>query len=108
MVKAEGTCKWAKKSKVIGSRSPKQCRERWHENLDPRLNHDPITREEGDIILDLVARKGHKWAEIARALEGRSDNAVKNWYSGVQSRKKRRESALESLRQKSLQREDSH
>ena len=32
---------------------------------------------------------GKKWAEIARRLGNRSDNAVKNWWNGSQNRKKR-------------------
>ncbi|KAG5935138.1 hypothetical protein E4U59_005804, partial [Claviceps monticola] len=58
MVKRKGARNWAKISAVVGSRSAKQCRERWHHSLNPRLNHDPITREEGDCILGWVAQKG--------------------------------------------------
>ncbi|KAG5915357.1 hypothetical protein E4U61_004695 [Claviceps capensis] len=103
----EGARDWVEVSNFVGSRSAKQCRERWHQVLDPQLNHDPITREEGDLILKLVAQKGQKWAEIARQLRGRSDNTVKNWHNGVQKKRKRRESALELQRQNALQREDS-
>ncbi|KAG5968450.1 hypothetical protein E4U58_001853 [Claviceps cyperi] len=107
MVEDKGAKNWAVISSHVGSRSPKQCRERWHQSLDPRLNHDPITEEEGQFITNWVIQKGPQWAEIARRLEGRSDNAVKNWYNGVQNRNKRRGSALESQRQKASQREDS-
>ncbi|KAG5940669.1 hypothetical protein E4U59_002293 [Claviceps monticola] len=103
----EGARDWVEVSSFVGSRSAKQCRERWHQVLDPQLNHDPITRYEGDFILKWVARKGQQWAKIARQLKGRSDNAVKNWYNGVQKKSKRRESALELQRQNASQREDS-
>ncbi|KAG5913559.1 hypothetical protein E4U61_006758 [Claviceps capensis] len=104
----EGARDWVEVSSFVGSRSAKQCRESWHQVLDPQLNHDPITWEEGDFILKWVARKGQQWAEIARQLRGRSDNAVKNWYNGVQKKSKCRESALELQRQNASQREDSH
>lgn len=69
---------------MLGSRTPKQCRERYHQNLKPTLNHDPITPEEGAMIERLVNEYGHCWADIARRLNGQSDNAVKNWWNGSQ------------------------
>ncbi|KAF3484134.1 FlbD [Arthroderma uncinatum] len=70
-------------------RSPKQCRERFHQNLKPTLNHDPISAEEGLVIERLVSEMGKRWAEIARRLGNRSDNAVKNWWNGSVNRKRR-------------------
>ncbi|KAG6172929.1 hypothetical protein E4U47_002534 [Claviceps purpurea] len=98
-VRKSGARNWVGISDYIGTRSAKQCRERYHQSLNPSLNHDPITREEGEIILDWVAQSGAQWAQIARHLKGRSDNAVKNWFNGVKNRNKRRESALDLQRQ---------
>ncbi|KAG6047679.1 hypothetical protein E4U17_007418 [Claviceps sp. LM77 group G4] len=106
MVQKQGAKGWDEISKNIGSRSAKQCRERWHQSLDPRLRHGPITKEEGDVILDWVARKGPQWAEIGRHLKYRSDNAVKNWWNGVQNQSKRKEKALALKRQKASQQDD--
>ncbi|KAG5913645.1 hypothetical protein E4U61_006665 [Claviceps capensis] len=101
MVRDIGAREWVRISAVVGSRSAKQCRERWHHRLNPRLIHDPITREEGDFILGWVARKGQQWAAISRRLEGRSDNAVKNWYYAMKSRIRRRERASQRKRRSS-------
>ncbi|EMD62524.1 hypothetical protein COCSADRAFT_221816 [Bipolaris sorokiniana ND90Pr] len=89
LVARNGPHNWVRISQEIGSRSPKQCRERYHQNLKPSLNHDPITGEEGELIEKMVAEMGKRWAEIARRLKGRSDNAVKNWWNGGQNRRKR-------------------
>ncbi|KAF9638390.1 putative trichome differentiation protein gl1 protein [Lasiodiplodia theobromae] len=89
IVSQQGANNWVRISQMLRTRTPKQCRERFHQNLKPTLNHDPITPEEGEIIERLVAEMGKKWAEIARQLNGRSDNAVKNWWNGGQNRRRR-------------------
>jgi Myb-like DNA-binding protein FlbD len=89
LVHTQGAHNWVRISVLIGSRSPKQCRERFHQNLKPTLSHDPITPEEGILIERLVNEMGKRWAEIARRLDGRSDNAVKNWWNGGMNRRRR-------------------
>ncbi|KAI1266742.1 Homeodomain-like protein [Xylariaceae sp. FL1019] len=89
LVGNQGPLNWVRISHHIHSRTPKQCRERYHQNLKPSLNHDPITPEEGVMIDNLVREIGKKWAEIARRLNNRSDNAVKNWWNGSMNRRKR-------------------
>lgn len=91
LVATTGALNWVHIAQTIGSRSPKQCRERYHQNLKPSLVHEPITAEEGAQIEYLVETMGKKWADIARRLHGRSDNAVKNWYNGSMNRRRRLE-----------------
>ncbi|KAK9356633.1 hypothetical protein V1505DRAFT_365187 [Lipomyces doorenjongii] len=89
LVNTHGPTNWVRISQLLGTRTAKQCRERYHQNLKPSLNHSPISAEEGLLIESLVARFGKKWAEIARHLAGRSDNAVKNWWNGGANRRRR-------------------
>jgi Myb-like DNA-binding protein FlbD len=89
LVQNHGPLNWVRIAQSLSSRTPKQCRERYHQNLKPTLNHEPITPEEGRLIEELVKQIGKRWAEIARRLNGRSDNAVKNWWNGSQNRRMR-------------------
>jgi Myb-like DNA-binding protein FlbD len=89
LVHTQGPLNWVRIANTLSTRTPKQCRERYHQNLKPTLCHEPITHEEGLLIEKLVHEIGKRWAEIARRLVGRSDNAVKNWWNGSQNRRKR-------------------
>jgi Myb-like DNA-binding protein FlbD len=89
LVRSQGPNNWVRISQHMHFRSPKQCRERYHQNLKPTLNHDPITPEEGVLIDRMVKEMGKRWAEIARRLGQRSDNAVKNWWNGSMNRRRR-------------------
>ena len=89
LVGIHGAHSWTVIASALTSRTPKQCRERWHQNLDPRLDHTSIRPEEGQLIDELVREMGKRWAEIARRLPGRSDNAVKNWWNGGLNRRNR-------------------
>ncbi|KAI5968850.1 hypothetical protein CANMA_002024 [Candida margitis] len=89
LISMYGATNWVRIANTLETRTPKQCRERYHQNLKPSLNRAPITVEEGELIEKLVAQYGKKWAEISRHLNGRSDNAIKNWWNGGANRRRR-------------------
>ncbi|GBG34263.1 Transcription factor MYB3R-2 [Hondaea fermentalgiana] len=75
---------WTKIAEHIPGRTAKQCRERWHLNLDPSINRGPWTKQEDDILMGLHAKIGNKWAEIKRSLPGRTENGVKSRFKSIQ------------------------
>ncbi|GMH78427.1 hypothetical protein TL16_g07798 [Triparma laevis f. inornata] len=75
-----GTTKWSLVADELRSRSGKQCRERYHNHLDPTVKKGSWTKEEDELILSLQKEYGNAWAKITSFLPGRTDNAVKNRY----------------------------
>jgi hypothetical protein len=46
-----GTKHWGLIGGHLNGRTGKQCRERWHNQLDPAIRKDPWTRSEEDTLL---------------------------------------------------------
>ena len=65
----------------IHVKTPKQCRERWHTRLNPKIKVVSWTEAEKEKLFELHKKTVNKWAEIAKDLPGRTDNSVKNYFS---------------------------
>ncbi|GAA5941616.1 uncharacterized protein JCM15063_001637 [Sporobolomyces koalae] len=91
-----GCEKWVLIANELGTRSGKQCRERWHNHLDPSINKSEWTPEEDALIKSMYEQIGSKWAEMARYLPGRPDNAIKNHWNASQVREKRAKAKIQA------------
>ncbi|EAY06784.1 Myb-like DNA-binding domain containing protein [Trichomonas vaginalis G3] len=77
---------WKTISSLMGTRSPRQCRERYINYLAPGLANDKWTPQEDQLLIEKQKLFGKKWIHIAQFFPRRSSANIKNRWSQLVSK----------------------
>ena len=83
---------WNLISKLMVTRNPRQCRERWNNYINPELSNLPWTIEEDLLLAKIYAQTGPHWSKIGKYFPRRSDNSIRNRWHALLKRSERRNS----------------
>ena len=92
-MKVIGDKNWSMISKWIPNRTDVQCRERYWNILDPKINHTNWSSEEDNKLLEAWEKLDFKWSQIAMVMGTRTDNQWWRRYNilkGVKGNSRRR------------------
>ncbi|OMJ71571.1 hypothetical protein SteCoe_30190 [Stentor coeruleus] len=96
IVSSRGAKAWSAIAKELNTmiheglqvRQGRHCRERWYNHVDPSLVKGLWKEEEDDFIINQQIIMGNKWSEIARKMQGRTENSVKNRFKSLMRKQK--------------------
>jgi hypothetical protein len=77
---------WRVIGRLMGNRTPRQCRERYNNYLAPSLRIAPWTEAEESLLVEKFNQLGPKWSQMAVFFNRRSAVSLKNHYAKISQR----------------------
>ena len=101
---------WHRVSLEMGTRSIRQCRERWRFFLDPDVDHNIWTNEENQLLMEKYKEIGPKWTYLQIFFPKRSYINIRNHFRKLENAEKRKTSPekMSSQRQNQPQQQQHH
>lgn len=90
LIDVYGPAHWSTIASSMEGREGKQCRERWHNHLNPAIMKDSWTEQEDLRLFLLYKLYGSKWSVLSFMFAGRTDNSIKNHWNSIMKKKVRR------------------
>ena len=87
LIEKKGPSNWSLISEQMPGRQGKQCRERWHNHLNPAIKKNDWTDQEEWLLFLLHRLYGNKWAVLTKLIKGRTDNTIKNHWNSIMKKK---------------------
>jgi hypothetical protein len=81
-----GVNNWSEVAARLGTRSARQCRERFKNYLSPNLRNGQWTEEEDQLLAEKFAQFGAKWSVIVAFFPSRSEVNLKNRWTQLTNR----------------------
>ena len=91
-----GLNQWARVSSLLARKTPKQCKARWNEWLDPSIKKIEWSKEEDEKLLHLAKLMPTQWRTIA-PIVGRTANQCLERYQKLLDEAEQRESSALGL-----------
>lgn len=94
-----GESNWNEVANRIGTRTARQCRERFKNYLSPSIKNDPWTEVDNETLRLKYAEYGPKWSQIAKFFPTRSEVNIKNHWTLLYNKNSREHDLKEEKRQ---------